>query len=295
MVDSTILNYLSQNKQFSLFELKNRVLASGYSESDFNEAVTILGLKNNLLRKKRFKWMLVAGIVGILLFLGLLISTIPTANLLINGLSLNALSTLDQNNSFSPFGEIEGIAIFLIFCLAIILFYFGFERMGSYTQTKTLKITSWIFIGLIILLGSIFLINSFSESPSSLNISTQNSTNNTSWISFLILGIIILLTISFGVSLILVGKKVKFAKTSGILEIVTTLTFILSIIKIYYDLKTNPNLVISIILSIFGGDFETLNEIIRPYILILLVNQIFGTITIFFQSISLFNASNRFE
>jgi hypothetical protein len=289
MVNQTILNYLSNNKQFPLFELKNQIVSSGYSEEEFNEAAKFLGITNYKIKKNNwFKWAWVAGVIGIIFLLGIIISIIPTINLLINGFSLqtNSLIINSETNSLII------ISLILIFCLATVLFYFGFERMGKYTKTKTLRVISWVFIGLIVLFVFVFLITSFSENS---NIYTQNSINNTSLMPIIISGFFVLLISLFGVGLILVGKKVKFAKTSGILEVLTILIFILSIIKIYYDIKTNQAIGMSIILSIFEGNLKTLNEIIRPYILILLGNQIMSSITIFFQSLSLFNTSKRFE
>jgi len=310
MVNQTILNYLSQNRNFPLFELKNRILSSGYNEFEFYEAANLLGLGNIIKPKKRgFKWMLIAGVIGIVLFLSIIWTIYGVSNLLVNGIPIDYLNPNINSNQITTQNstnlDLTYLAIFLGICLIIILFYFGFERMARNTQTTTLRVISWVFIILTTLFAFLFLsVYLFPQILSNvvsdllgtlINLFTETGTNPTNfWIIPAMIGILtIILIITFGTGLILV-KRVKFTRISGILQIAIVITTIAIAFKIYSDIK-NPDFIMSVFFSLMDPTGESIKEIIKPYLIMILGNQVIAAATLLFQSLSLFNASKRFE
>jgi hypothetical protein len=258
MVDPTILQYIDRYRnQYPLFELKKRVLSSGHSESEFNEALEILGVPNaspKEANRKRDKLMIISGIIGLILLIAVLSLTIKTGLILKEGAFSEYTSSLNSENLKSNNLSFTGIILLIAVVLTLIIFYFGFIRMGNHSETKTLKISSWLIVILIILasLATIGLAiwQSNNQSNGNISDSTENNTITINpWIFVSIISIITIIVLSFGVGLILARKKVKFTNAAGIFHILVVLLLIFTIGKFFYQMNTDEEFAVSFVFS----------------------------------------------
>jgi hypothetical protein len=241
MVDKTILNYLKKYKdKYPLEELKKKIIGSGYSRKQVDEAVENLGIDkqkkekiSNIDKEKKtkvkqevkassvggFNWLKFCAFAGIFFLVFLIISSF--------------ISRLNDRISFFL------LSLSLIFG---ILFYYGFIILGKKHGKKFITVISWIFIIVFVLfflfqvinlfkpnfLGEIF----FTEEPSNIEdfINDLFDTLFLLLIILIVVGIVlIVLGILFGVGLLKLSGQVKYAKVTGILEIIGWSTLIIGI------------------------------------------------------------------
>ena len=160
MVNEIILNYLRQTAgKFKIRDIKEKVLSSGYSEMDFDEAFEVFksmqpagdfddknkedieDLNNAGRTGKRLRWTNISSLCGILFLVILVLRLI-------------------FNFSFL---EIDAFAFFIdILILALlILFFYGFALIGK-RSSNLLRVMAWIYI-IMIFLFLVFRIVSFAS------------------------------------------------------------------------------------------------------------------------------------
>jgi len=308
MVDQNVLSYISRYyKSYPLIELKRKILSQGYSEEDFRVSLELLGINPDLMQGKKnnkYKWMKTAGIIGIIFLIFSFISVIwlyfsfPT-ELAAQFISQPGLtSPQDQSNS-----AYYTLSVILIVVILLIFFFYGFVVMGRKTETKTLKICSWINITLIILvslaLGSLFIYGYLNPDSESMGSYELNSPDNSSSISSIIpIGIaiaLLILLITSSIGLIFVGNKVKFIKIAGILKIIYTLMIVGGSGFFIYNITKNEELAISLVSALLGLSGETIFKILMPYIVVAIISIVLILIVLLLLSLGLLNASRRYE
>ena len=164
MVNQIVLDYLSQNSgKYELRDLKEKILLSGYSQIDLDEAIKILGLESSQVKTldnsnnhnsnnldnfsnknnnlfKGIRWMRIGGILGIILIILSLL--ILVASYFSNQVSANLKLPL-----------VIGIfsISFIMFILSL-FFLYSFARMGRAGGSKLLSFAAKTLIVISILL-----------------------------------------------------------------------------------------------------------------------------------------------
>lgn len=169
MVNQVILDYLSRySGMYKLEDLKNKIISTGYSPKEVNEAIRVLNFGEKVEKKvsefqsfeqkpisaRRFKWMKFAGIIGVIFLILGIVSSIASIILpfFYTVPSLDAGTIEKLSSSFSnPLFIIIVAILSLLFPLALIFFYTGFAKMGKLGESKLLRFSSRAFIILIIL------------------------------------------------------------------------------------------------------------------------------------------------
>jgi len=219
-------------------------------------------------------------------FLGLLILITSLISILLSAF----LGIVQQDNIafFAPYS-------FGIFSFVLnIFFYYGFVKLGKYTNLRMLRFSSWSIIVFFLALLIVSPIISFSRLASAQMFpSSSFSSPSLSGAGFGIFGaflVVLILVFSFisffmlvayvlfGIAMIKVGKKIKFAKLAGILSLIAIILIpIIFVISLFMAVSTSsPNMV--------SGFLRF------SYIFPLLTNFI-----LFFQILALFDASKKFE
>jgi len=232
MVNKIILDYLQNNKdKYSLDALKHKIISSGYSKEEVEEAMMILGIENHSPAEMKqesvdtssySKWLKLAGISGILFAVFLIISSL-----------------------ISSFSETVSFIFIIMAMISSIFFFYGFVVLGKKYDKRLIKIVSWIFIILIVLFMLFQIINLISPGlfgdlfakPSVVEIGTASEALDVLTGTLLIVLILflfvllitIILGILFGVGLIKLKDNVEYAKTTGILLIIGYSTLIIGI------------------------------------------------------------------
>ena len=314
MANQIVLNYLKNySGKYPPAQLRQKIISSGYSENDVDEAIAILGLNEQAKSvsstnfgistpHKGVKWMKIAGVVGFVFLVFSLVSIV---------ISFFAASLLTNLTSLTLIVVISGILSVVMFVL-FILYYYGFVKMGKYTESKLLRfsamsiIISAFAIIVLVIVSIVFLYSFISSafSPSSIalfnpvsspisgNAVAATSSAATSglgtlgWILFLVFLLLMLfilvVNILFFVSLILVGKKVKFTKIAGFLGLILIAVSIVSFIFI----ASNPLIMISMLVSSAAR---------VGYIVFQVILYILGLAVLLLESLALFDASKKFE
>lgn len=258
MVNQTLVNYLKEySAKYPLDSLKQKIISSGYSEKDFDEAVSSLNL-SPAPENKKIKWMKIAGISGI-------IPALIIAVFLI-------LSLIGTNNL------IYQLALLAVLILSYFLFIFGFVVLGRKTQSKLLIFSSWsqIVMLALIIIGAIasffmlktFLLGIFSGAPLTDMSSLMAQLSSKIIIFAIVLGIFALFAIInqilFYSGLIIAGRQIKFAKLAGIFGLI---------------------LLVSSAVPFLFKNLEVLS----------LLPSILSLLGFIFQILALFDASKKFE
>jgi hypothetical protein len=176
MVNKIILDYLQKySKNYPLNALKQKIISSGYSTQEVEEASSYLSSNQNLTsqaplptniltsfqnnpqfqtkKSGKIKWMKIAGIIGLVLFFISIISIIFS---LIQFLPQNPLITLTNASSIytstSSTTYVIAIAVLVLSSIATIIFLYGFVKMGKYTGSKLLRFSAFAFLVIVILL-----------------------------------------------------------------------------------------------------------------------------------------------
>ena len=236
MVNQTIFEYLRRYSPiYRVEDLKQKILSSGYSEKDFDEA--LLSLKSQETGKsdseksldysdKNSKWLKLGGICGIIILILAIISSLMTA-------------ILPQSSAVL---SIILVIIFFISAISLIFFFYGFNILGKKYKKKLIRIISWILI-ILGILGIIFAIvlivypSLFGElifTPLLNAVASDNPVDELLSVlgPFLVIILIIffaclVLGILFSAGLIGLRNEVKYANIAGILNIIGLCTLIL--------------------------------------------------------------------
>lgn len=238
MVNQIILNYLrSYISQYKIEDVKKKILSSGYSEKDFDEA--LLSLKSQETGKldneksldysdKNRKWLKLGGICGILI---LIFSVLASLMIVILPQSSAVLSIIL-------------VIIFFISAVSYLFFFYGFNVLGKKYEKKLIRVISWILI-IIGILGIIFAIvliiypslaGGLVFTPLLDSLASDNPVdellNTLGQLLAIIVAIFIvclILGILFSVGLITLRENVEYSKITGILNIIGLCTLIIGI------------------------------------------------------------------
>lgn len=335
MVNQTVVEYLKNNSdKFPIERLKQKIISAGYPEPEVNNAIALL----NLVKKQQssqlksqstqqpilpqlqqppnsyfpqqqaiqqepysgFKWMKLAGILGIILLVIFVSSFIYS-------LLQNPMALMQYQQKSTPI-TISYISLILLILVSV-FFTFGFVKMGKHTQTKVLTLTSWIFIILEILLLALIIfsfIMYFTTEPASITMDSSQPTpaGEQNYFPHIISSLIVLFFLTifllFSLGLIKAGEQVRFAKPSGIIILILTLILILGFLSLiiialfFKELLTE--MLLKLVASLFSAALGTpdfLFTLITKIIPITL--SILNIIITLLLTLSLFDASRKFE
>ena len=157
MVNKVVLDYVRSNKgKFSMRDIRTKILSKGYPKADVEEATSALGEERGVLSDKAvrlnkggFKWMKMAGIIGLVFFVFLFL------NFVLGLLNINVLSSV-------PLAMVEYLSFGISFVAVVVIcfFYYGFVRLGGLAGSKMLRISSIVFMVFSILLLLLFVMAS---------------------------------------------------------------------------------------------------------------------------------------
>lgn len=307
MVNQVVYDYLKNySGKYKLEDLKKKILSGGYSESDFNEAASDLGLIKKLPvneiapitpKKPPVKLIKVSAIIGsvfIVVLIGLLISLFflnPIVNIIEKYPDYFDLSVLTSKIIYS--------SILIVLSVLIILFYLGFYIIGKLINSKQFKIFSLILIIFLVLASCFICFEIITKKPSFRGVPVIDPNNPNPAISFsqliniaylrdnqnyffgvFLLGAIVYFLFYLG--LVLIRKQVKYSFLSGILGLVFISDIIIFFCLLYF-ISSIWNKVLS--LSNFGFQFAVV-----PACFCFLLILVF-----LFKTILLFSASKRFS
>jgi len=234
MVNQIILEYLRKySSSYKIEDIKQKILASGYSEKDFDEA--LLSLKSEIPKIKDnsnnysagySKWLKLGGICGVLI-------------LIFSVLASLLIAILPQSSAVL---SIILVIIFFISTVSYIFFFYGFNVLGKKYRKKLIRVISWILI-IFGILGIIFaivliiypsLVGGLVFTPLLDSLSSDEPVDQLLTTLGPLLAIILIifftcliLGILFSVGLITLRKEVKYANITGILNIIGLCTLIL--------------------------------------------------------------------
>lgn len=243
MVNQIILDYLKENRdKYPLESLKEKILSGGYTENDFNEALSAVSISKNVASQKQidysykeiskgFKWMKLAGMIGMVFLFFVTVSIVFTFFV-----DLQNPSTLLSSIS-------EGYILFIffgVFFVMNLLYLFGFVRMGKLTKVDSLKNASRLRIIASILFVVFGVVISFIYKNLNNNLGlrvvdeiTKATITLPSWTP-IIFGIIFLFMIFvgylFAIGLIKAGRDVRFARAAGITNLIVAILFTLAVL-----------------------------------------------------------------
>jgi len=239
MVNQTIFDYLKRYyEKYPVEELRQKILDSGYSEKDFDEAYLAVKAESEKVGGKinysssflnSGKMIKISGISGIALVMSFVISMI--------------LILIFQQGStvLSVFLAV----LWVITSLSGMMFFYGFDILGKKYEKKTLRISSWIFIMLFafllfgIIISIIFpsfvkdgiltpLLDSLSSNGDI--IASALDAIGILLVSLVILFILIFVSgMVFSAGLIGLRKEIRFAFPSGLLNILGLCSLIFGI------------------------------------------------------------------
>jgi hypothetical protein len=266
--------------------------------------------------KKGVAWMKIAGIIGIITSILLISLFVYSLYLNFSEKSFNSVSlqraNSGENTSSYNVWLIAGIGIFLILQ---IIYYLGFIKMGKILQLGSLSFGAWLMIILLVLLPivSIFAVtclqsvvqSSMQDSLASLGGLSADSDSGSALAGptinktagYILAGIYLFLFVLYlvvqiiiGIGLLEAGKEIRFSKIAGILRFAYFVLVMVGISLLVYaaiKIMSNPLL----ILAIFTGLITYKNLIlIGQFIFFLVISAV-----VLFESLALFDASNKFE
>jgi len=306
MVDQELVNYLKDgiSRGYDSAFLKKQLLDAGWNVKDVDEAIagldsekiTTQGIKEG---KKGFKWMKIAGIIGIIFFI--LEIVLAGYWLISTGGGLT-----DQGISIQNPSKFVVITISILFLIMLELYFFGFVRMGKKTESGLLKFSGIIFMLLPIVVAILGYIGYTTMNSVSNNMATAFTgaadlseilspiyTIFTVYIIFFVIYLIVQFLFSFG--LMKIKEKVKFSLTSGIFHLVLAVATTLTVglfAYIFIKLKGMSSEELFGLLMSGGGDLLSILSIIKIIGYVMIVVMPLATL---FSSLALLNASKNFE
>lgn len=315
MVDENIVKYIKEGKRrgFSASLLKQKLAQGGFDKREVDKAMMMMSGKSNLpkqriIKPKEFpgsehsgsRWMKVAGICGMILFsLGLLAFIISFFAQIfpvgLQELSLGGGPDIDSDRLGPTLLIISGIIMLVLITLATI-YWTGFIKMGKHVKSKLLKVSALlnIIFMFLVIIGSISLILYV------VNLITGSSEGDISGLlgaiqtMLLILRVVLLLMLGGGISVLLFSiamlrvKDIKFSKLAGGFYVFVAVYGLM--LAAWFNLQLfSPGLV----LNATGFLLNFGLFIAHPAVGI--VTNIIGLAAIFFGSLSLFDASGKYE
>ncbi len=233
------------------------------------------------------RWMRLAGIIGIIFLVlsvgfsiyGIISTLTASPEAIMQGVS--------QQEEIGISLIILFISIAVLAFASFLLFYWGFFKMGWHIHNFLLKITSLVMIGIpfiiLMIIGIVWVQQAMSGVMTSL----------TSWPAYFMIFIFLLFLINvflFYIGLIKAGKEIRFARLAGILGIIAFIISFLSFCVLIY-LFLNPMVLISLLFSFA--------DVMKEYLWIFILTEVFLTVLgwaiLLFISLSLFDASKKFE
>ena len=297
MVNDVVLSYIEKNRGlFPMKDIRAKILSRGYSKEDIDEALDVLKKKEIVLdkdvelkqkvgfresapkKRARFKWMKLAGVVGVVFFVFLLVNFV-----------LGVLVGVDVSNSIGGWIMLGLLAVLIVLTC---FYFYGFIRMGKSVDSKLLRgaaimniVSVLLFVALMVFMIIITWMM-FSTISSGLSDGVGFGGNFETWAYlFYLFGVVTLVSVFvsrvlFSISLIRVRKKVGFLLIAGVLGlIVAVLLLVLYGISIY--LAMNP-----------FGFLVSIDSFIEY---LAMGFGVLSMIMILFESLSLFNSSKKFE
>ncbi len=298
MVNGVIVDYLKENKdRYSLEELKGKVLSRGYTENDFDAALSVANASSRALLPKPInsslgepshgiKWMKIAGIIGSIFLVLTIVSMFFTI-------------FIDSQNPPEFLKSLSNSYIFLgVFVFMGLLYLLGFVRMGKLTKVNLLKNASRlriIFSALFVIMGAVisFTSKSLKNTPGLMIVEeVPPAATLPAWM-IILFGIIFLSLVFvwylFAIGLMRAGRDVGFARKAGIANLIIAILFtlftLLGIISV---------LVPSVGLVILPGVFSLLFSRNSTSILYVL-SLISYFLPKLFEVLSLMDASKKLE
>lgn len=292
MVNDVILNYLKETKdKFPIGRIKEKILSSGYSEAEFNDALNSLGVsppqsltpqvqetQTPIKKQGGIKWMFFAGIAGFILL---------AANLIVSVLELLGRGIFSKDLSLT----VPIIISIVVGSLLAIFYFVGFLKLGKATNSKLLKFSAIANLSTIILLAAnlFWIQNLFGEVVS--NIDGQVFSGFPSSTQYLLMAtgallfILYIFRTLFNISLIRISHHFKTALWTGIVGLlVTFLSFAMVVYTLY--LMFTPEALVAFTLN--PSMISTANISWKA------LHYLIG-LAILLESITLILASKRFE
>lgn len=256
MVNQIIYDYIRNYYGiYRIEDIKTKILSSGYSENDFNEALAALGvsLEENVPRResKKIKWIKISWIIGIIIFILCLV-------LLVYFISFNQVNEMIKNNAFFDMtktnGKIFYSVLFVVLAVLLSFFYYGFFNIGKYMDSKLIKGSSLILIILIILGFALATTNVIQKGPirKGITVIDENNPNpqpsamdliKTNLIAIILGSLILTMFILFFIGLFLVRYYSTPAFISSILGLIFILCFTMLAVSIIFVPELRGNLI----------------------------------------------------
>ena len=290
MVNKVVLDYVRSNRgKFSMRDIRTKILSKGYPKADVEEAISVLGEERGVLsdravrlNKGGFKWIKMAGVIGLVFF------ALYLLNFVLGLLNINVLSSV-------PLGAIEylNVGISFVAVVALCFFYYGFVRIGRLAGSGMLRISSIVFMVFSILLLLLFVMSSVFSIFNIPDVGQliSGSPIGGSFTGFVIFGIIFFAIIVFRylfvVGLIRIRRQVSFSMVAGIVGLINAIFFTL-ILGFFVYLMIYPGVFVNFIIN-YGSSIPQLVERVG-YIF-----TIFILADILFESLSLLSGSKKFE
>lgn len=341
MANQDIVNYLKEgvSRGFSVERLKEELLKNNFPEKDVDEAIKAMNPVKPLPNayspaisgeKKEGKFMKIAGIIGIIMFLlGMIGFGISVYNLSKASAGVPIMSPADfSGGTQTSFSDLVSISIFgieigwpmatfifLITLAMFILFYYGFVQMGKFTGSALLKDSAWGIMFTPAIFGAVLVISylifskmyeAMTASTSSLGLGAMPDFTNIKTLAIVLVGVWIavmifylIMQILFSIGLLQAGRQVKFAKTSGVLNLfyiassVGAIIYLVIIVNSIYQVFASGQFIAMALSGInpFSGLYNS--TLIMSFVAV--ASELLGLLGILFASLALFDASNKFE
>tara|TARA_Y100000310_G_scaffold264470_1_gene275101 strand:+ start:102 stop:965 length:864 start_codon:yes stop_codon:yes gene_type:complete len=286
MVNQIILNYLKANKdKYPLKDLKEKVISSGYSKEDVDEAERFLDKKGGEVVGvgNGKKWIKFGA------WCGVFILVFSVLNFILSFFGFSPLASLGMA------GVIISIILVFALVISILFFLFGFIKLGKYTGSKLLRFSAKVLFGLVIayiiliIIAIIWIVSSSGVNMTGNAISDLGSLSTNIGLIVIVLLVslfLIVVVYMFFISLIKIRKQIRFAKSAGILGlIVITLSILLSIIMMIAVI-TNPFLMVAFMLNPTNLTLISIANIVASLV-------VFGVLLL--ECLVLFDGSKKFE
>ncbi|MFH1290351.1 MAG: hypothetical protein ABIH92_03000 [Nanoarchaeota archaeon] len=236
----------------------------------------------------RAKWMKIAGIIGIFLLLFAL------ASIVLNFVAKDSLYSLTASSTVS-------LIVLFVTLLLVFFYYFGFVKMGKKTGERLLSLGSWFILVPMILYLVLFIVVGVVLLPQYTTFAIGEGSESFK-IIFLIISIIwvvlfllnVIGQLLFSVGLMKAGKQIKFAKATGVLNIivfVAGLAFIVGAVILVYS-------VLNVFSTGLAGGLDIFTELSAKAMFAVYSfasMYVLWIIATLFGILALFNGSKKFE
>jgi len=327
MVNDVVLSYIEKHKgEFPMKDIRAKILSRGYSKEDVDEAVKVLGQKKEVVlekgvnpkknivlresggRKKGFKWMKMAGVIGLVFFVLAFVSFV--------------LGLFEISVSSVVISAYVMIGIMIVLLVMLFFYFYGFLRMGRSVDSKLLRVASVMNIIMIVLIVisivvmtvimGILLRGMIDSVPVGLsggfddfgNIAVTMPTGNVvggsvfPWWAILVIvlyiGFIIfsiLARLLFSIALVRVRKKVGFSLLAGIFGLAALVLGLVSVGMSFYYVYYISNVVGALVNPFVSSPLWMVYTIVWSGI----IASVSGVVALLFESLSLLSGSKKFE